>query len=165
MIPEWLDRIYEFVLPEIRDREIQARVWAEKRARMREMAKDPMRAPYIERLKRGEHWSDEQIEFNERGAPGSVCTHLFPIEQLMRAQKIDLRWQYGQRISADCLVDPEKLGIPRAPAEGVVYVEAHTPDRSMLDPRSAWIGCTLCDSTIGVVHADSATPSTPWFPR
>lgn len=165
MIPDWLDRIYEFVLPEVRDREIQARVWAEKRARMREMAKDPVRRKYIERLERGEYWSDEQIAFNEIEVAASVCEHLLPIEQKMRDQKIDLRYLFGMRINANCLVDPEKLGIPRAPADGVMYVDVLIPDRSMLDPRSAWIACSVCDSVINVVHADSATPSTPWFPR
>ena len=162
---EFADNILDIFFGKSRDARVMARVAEEKRVRLTEMAKDPVRRKYVERIERGEYWSDEEIEFNEDASVSGVCAHLRPIEQMMRAQAIDLRPVYPLRIRANCLVAPEKLGIGPLPVAGVAYVDVHLPDRSMLDPRSAMITCSICHSFIDVVHRDVATADTPWFPR
>ncbi|MEO7997892.1 MAG: hypothetical protein ABI852_10630 [Gemmatimonadaceae bacterium] len=160
-----LDNFLDIFFGKARDAKIMARVAEEKRLRLAAMANDPVRRKYVERIQRGEYWSDEEIDFNEDPNASDVCEHLRPIEMLMREQKIDVRPVYPKRIRANCLVDPEKLGIGSPPVVGVAYLEVHVPDRSMLDPRSAMITCSICNSYIDVVHSDVATPDTPWFPR
>ena len=95
----------------------------------------------------------------------NVCEHLRPIEQLMRASRIDLRIATEHRITVNCLINFEKLSHQLNLAESVTYIEPHIPDRSMLDPHSAIIVCSGCNSSIFAVHKDSATQNTPWFPR
>lgn len=162
---DFADNVLDIFFGKARDARVMARVAEEKRRRLADMANDPIRRKYVERIERGEYWSDEEIAFNEDVNAVGVCEHLHPIEQRMRAEGIDLRPVYPLRIRANCLVDPEKLGIKPPPVHGVAYVDVHIPDRSMLDPRSAMITCSICNSYIDVVHSDVATPDTPWFPR
>lgn len=162
---EFRDNLLDIFFGKARDAKIMARVAEEKRQRLAEMSNDPVRRKYVERIERGEYWSDEEIDFNEDPNASDLCEHLRPIEQLMRAEKVDVRPVYPKRIRANCLVDPVKLGIGPPPVVGVAYVEVHIPDRSMLDPRSAMITCSICNSYIDVVHSDVAAPDTPWFPR
>jgi len=147
------------------DAKIMARVAEEQRRRLAAMALDPVRKKYVTRIEAGEHWHDEDITFNEDPNATSVCEHLRPIEQLMRANGIDLRLAGGLRINANCLVDFDKVKIHVSVPESVAYGEPHIPDRSMLDPRSAMIKCDRCTSIIFAVHRDTATPETPSFPR
>ncbi|MEP6835297.1 MAG: hypothetical protein ABJB74_18070 [Gemmatimonas sp.] len=147
-----------------RDARVMARVALEKRKRLTEMADDPARRKYVERIERGEHWRDEEIAFNEDANATGVCEHLFPIEQLMRLNGIDLRPEYALVINANCLVNIEKLQLQIGIVEPIRYMEPHIPDRSMLDPRSAMFVCSRCVSTIRTVHLDSVKPDTPSFP-
>ena len=148
-----MSNIIDIFFGKARDARILARVAAEKRQRLAGMAADPLRRKYVERIARGEYWSDEEIAFNDDPAATGVCVHLRPIEQLMREQQIDIKPVYPLRIRANCLVDPVKLGIRPPPVVGVAYLHVHMPDRSMLDPRSAMIMCSICSSCIEVVHS------------
>ena len=157
--------ILDFFGTGARDAKVMARVAEEQRQRLAEMAADPVRRRYVERIVRGEHWSDADIAFNEDANATNVCEHLYPIERLMRITKFDLRYVYPLRISANCLVDQDGFDLAVRPPECVAYLEPHFMERSHLDPRSAMIMCRTCNSIIDVVHRDSANPDTPTFPR
>lgn len=162
---DFFNNIRDWFGTEARDAKVMARVAAERRQRLVKMAVDPVRRRYVERIERGEHWHDADITFNESPNVTNVCEHPRPIEQLMRASRIDLRIATEHRITANCLVNFEKLGHQLNLAESVTYIKPHIPDRSMLDPHSAIIVCSGCNASIFAVHSDSATQNTLSFPR
>lgn len=140
------------------------RVEAEQRVRMAEMMKDPRKVPFVERMKRGEYWWDHDVEYNIDPDSTNVCAHLRPVEQLMRRSGYPLRMHGPLHLRAECRVDPVRFAREVEVGPTVQYVEMPFKDRSMLDPDIAFITCNECSSGIEVVHADSATAETPWFP-
>lgn len=164
MLPEIFTTMRKLFGTEPRDAAVMSRVAEEQRQRLERMAADPLRKSYGNRIEAGECWHDADIALNVDAAATNVCEHLRPVERLMRESGIDIRIATVQRISANCLVNFEKLERHLNLAPSVAYIEPHIIDRSMLDPRSAIIVCNQCESSIFAMHRDSATTATPWFP-
>lgn len=123
-----------------------------------------MRRKYVERIQRGERWSDAQIDYAEDPDRVATCAHLQPIEHAMRSAGIDVRLEVGSRVSARCCVDHEALRDRFAPPAFVHYSEPPSHGRSFEDPPAALIACDQCQSIIDVVHGQEAAPATPSFP-
>jgi hypothetical protein len=62
-------------------------------------------------------------------------------------------------------VDQQALATQFGPGTWALYFEGERPERSIHDPLQAWFWCDSCKSVLHVVHAESARPDTPWFPR
>ena len=108
---DFADNVLDIFFGKAREAKVMARVAEEKRRRLAEMAKDPIRRKYVERIERGEYWSDEEIAFNDDVNATGVCEHLYPIEQRMRAEGIDLRprrWRPIARLTPLCVIDPDR---------------------------------------------------------
>ena len=131
--------------------------------RLAELRADPVKQKYIERVERGEYWSDEQIEYAEDRSRLATCAHLQPIEAAMRAAGIETRLT-NLCLVAPCRVDGKALGEQFALPETVRYTEMHVYDRSIHDPPVAFIQCDTCRLYIDVIHPSHATPDTIWFP-
>jgi hypothetical protein len=164
-VNELLRRVIGFLSGDNRDARIEAQVAEQLRQRLNEMALDPVRSRYVERIRSGEHWPDEHILFNEQKIASGVCSHLLPVEQLMRSRGVEVRPGIPLQIQANCLVNESALRALLTLSDSVSYSEPHFPERSMLDPRSAMFFCSVCTSTIWCVHTDVAKASTPWFPE
>jgi immunity protein 63 of polymorphic toxin system len=137
---------------------------AERRARLAVLAADPVRRKYVERIQRGESWSDEQIEYAEHPQRLATCVHLQPIEHELRATGIPVRLVHGSKVSARCCVEPTALAAQFALPDSVHYAEPTFGGRSYEDAPSAVIVCDQCHSTIHVVHRLVADADTAWFP-
>jgi hypothetical protein len=134
-----------------------------KRRRIAELASDPVRQKYIPLIKRGEVWSDDQIEYNENPQTTATCVHLEPIERAMRLAGTRLRRLTGPNVRAQCRID--EAGIKRrfAPPASVQYREWYQPAHERDNPQ-AEISCVECRSAIDVIHPGQAREHTPWFP-
>jgi hypothetical protein len=94
-----------------------------------------------------------------------LCEHLLPVEQMLRNDGIEVTCKRWQDRTAVCQVDLPRLTQRFGPIIAALYAERHEIDRSYLDPKSALFWCAACGSQLRVVHRDSATESTPWFPK
>ena len=137
---------------------------AERRARLLVLAADPVRRKYVDRIQRGESWSDPQIDYAEHPQRLATCVHLQPIEHELRASGIAVRLQHGSNVFAPCCIDPAALAAQFALPDSVRYTEPPTGSRPYDDVPSAMINCNQCGSTIDVVHRLVAGAETPWFP-
>jgi hypothetical protein len=136
----------------------------DRRRRLAELAAHPVRRKYVERVERGEYWSDEQIDYNEDPNRLATCVHLQPIEREMRRMGIQMRPVMGSKVDARCCVDPVALEQQFVLAPSVHYAEPPAYDRSLEDPPAALITCDVDRSVIDVVHRLRARLDTPWFP-
>ena len=137
---------------------------AERQRRLDKLTADPLRRKYAELIKRGEVWTDEQIEYDLDPTKVATCEHLQPIERAMREAGITVRLENGLRVEANCRVDPGAL-YSRFSLPPVVQYATPTPSgRSFENPLPAMIVCTRDESKIDVVHRADATPETPFFP-
>lgn len=135
------------------------------RRRLEALAADPDRRKYADRIRRGESWSDEQIDYAENPAAVATCEHLRPIERAMRIAGIDVRLNLGPKVSAIARIDHDSFREQFLLPEVVKYSEPPAHGRGFEDVREALIACEQHRSAIDVVHPQEAKPSTPWFPR
>jgi hypothetical protein len=155
----------EWVAAQRRELEEQRRAQEEEhRQRLARLSADPVRRKYVERIERGEAWSDEQIDYAEDPTRLATCPHLQPIERTMRDSAIEVRLEWGTRVIAHCVVDREAFAATFSPPPFVNYLEPRQEGRAHEDPPAALIACDRCVSRIVVVHPDAATPTTPKFP-
>lgn len=133
-------------------------------ARLARLDADPVRRRYADRIRRGQWWSDEMIEYDLDADQLATCSHLQPIERDMRAAGIDVRLRYGTMVQASCCVDPLALTARYTLPSFVHYSEPPDSGRSYEDPPSALIACDEHKSQIDVVHKYAADRDTPWFP-
>ena len=94
-----------------------------------------------------------------------LCEHLLPVEQMLLKDGVQVTHKPWQDRTALCQVDLLRLTQRFGPIIAALYSERHEIDRSYLDPKSALFWCAACDSALSVVHRDSATETTPWFPK
>ena len=94
-----------------------------------------------------------------------LCEHLLPVEQMLLNDGVQVTHKLWQDRTALCQVDLPRLTQRFGPIIAALYAERHEIDRSYLDPKSALFWCGTCRSQLRVVHSDSATESTPWFPK
>jgi hypothetical protein len=95
----------------------------------------------------------------------ALCAHLQPIETAMRGFGISITQPAGQDSQAHCQIDRVELALVFGPTVAALYAERHDIDRSYLDPKTALFWCEACNSRLWVVHGDTATSQTPWFPE
>ncbi len=93
------------------------------------------------------------------------CTHLMPVEQAMRGDGIRMQVSRALFVSANCRISQPQLIEEFGADIAAMYDERHEIDRSYLDPKSAFLHCATCRSTLMVVHPEEARELTPWFPR
>src|SRR6185295_6370151 len=77
--------------------------------RLAHLAADPLRRKYVALIKGGEHWTDEQIDYDIDPAWTVTCPHLRPIEKAMRAARLPMRRGTGAQVDAACVVDEDRL--------------------------------------------------------
>jgi hypothetical protein len=136
----------------------------ERRQRLFRLAADPATRKYVALIENGQAWSDEQIVYNEDRAKTVTCTHLAPIERAMRGAGIDVRLTYGANATSFCLIDEAELAQKFGALAPARYVEYISGDRSLEDPPNAALTCSVCNSTIRVLHRVEANLQTPLFP-
>lgn len=132
--------------------------------RLARLDADPVRRRYADRIRRGDWWSDEMIDYDLDAARVATCAHLQPVERDMRAAGIDVRLRYGANVRAWCCIDPLALTARYTLPSFVHYSEPTSGGRSYEDAPSALIACDEHESQIDVVHKSVADPDTPWFP-
>jgi hypothetical protein len=133
-------------------------------ARLAHLDADPVRRRYADRIRRGQWWSDEMIEYDLHPDSLATCSHLQPIERDMRAAGIDVRLRYGTIVHAYCCVDPLALAAHYTLPSFVRYAEPTSGNRSYEDSPGAVVYCTEDKSQIDAVHKYVADRDTPWFP-
>jgi hypothetical protein len=132
--------------------------------RLARLDADPVRRRYADRIRRGQWWSDEMIDYDLDPGRVATCAHLQPVERDMRAAGIDVRLRYGAIVYAWCCVDPLALAARYTLPSFVHYSEPTGGGRSYEDSPSALIACDEHESQIDVVHKRGAERDTPWFP-
>ena len=158
----------------IKDRDRTVAAYQEsKQVRMAELAADPNKSKYLELMKRGEWWTDEQIAYYENPAMTATCAHLQPIERAMRSRGIDLRlvmppWEkfvaIPMKVKGDCCINEAELWRQFAVPECVEHKTGYQPERSEFDNPWAALVCSSCASSIDLVHPEWPRKSTAWFP-
>jgi hypothetical protein len=136
----------------------------QRRQRVAELLADPAKFRYAALVERGEHWSDEQIAYQEDPMATATCRHLAPIERAMRSAGIVPKWMAPLRVTADCCVDETGLRNRMALAESVRYTEGYRPERDDHDNPWAGLSCSRCGSAIGLAHPEWPCALTRWFP-
>ena len=152
----WWDRVA--------DRRRKAELATRTAARIAELAADPARAPYAEKIAAGEFWSDEQIAYDLD--PGATCTckHLAPIERAMRRAGVSIRITQPLSIAALCRIDAAALARTGQLAPPADYREYYHTGRFEDRSPMAAISCLEHPaSVINVLHPDDAEPDTPLF--
>ena len=137
---------------------------AERRARVAALASDPVTRHYAARIEAGEPWSDAQIAYDLDPDALSTCRHLQPLEREMRRVGVRVRLQTVPQVRADCRVDERRLGNGFDLPPSVAYREVLLGGRAAEEDPQAFIGCSLCQASIHVVHPRDATATTTWFP-
>lgn len=134
------------------------------RQRLADLAADPARRQYAERIRRGQLWSDAQIAYDQDPSRTVTCVHLRGTEQAMRQAGIFVRLLHGPVASAECRINLPRFAQKFGEATAALYEERHDIDRSWHDPKSAMFYCPACKANLVVVHPEEAAPGTPWFP-
>ncbi|MEO8685392.1 MAG: hypothetical protein ABI414_11200 [Devosia sp.] len=133
--------------------------------RVKHLRADPALRRYAELIGNGQHWSDDQIAYDQAPARLDSCEHLQPIERAMRAAGIAIRPNYNQYLAADCTIDyPELQRRFLDVREPVFYTDTIPGDRPY-EPESAAIFCREHSSAIYVTHPNDARSDTPRFPE
>ena len=115
-------------------------------------------------VKRSEHWSKAQIEYQEDPTALVTCAHLRVVERKMRDTGIDVRLDYAVHAKALCRIDHAAFARIFGDETAALYEERHEIDRSYLDPKSAMFWCPTCQSRLTVIHPETANAHTRWFP-
>ncbi|MGH6942576.1 hypothetical protein [Hypericibacter sp.] len=115
-------------------------------------------------IEAGQSWSDAQIAYDLDRRQTATCPHLQPIERALRDQGLYLRRWAGPDVEAQCCVDEAGLARRFELAPSVRYAEPAAYDRSLEDPPAALIHCSLCRSSIHLIHPALARRQTAWFP-
>jgi hypothetical protein len=136
----------------------------QRRQRLARLAADPKTQKYARLIERGQAWSDEQIAYDLDRTRTATCIHLAPIEHAMRDTGLDVKFLIPAMVQSPCLIDEAELARKFAPLEPVRYVEYLSGERSIEDPPNAVLNCSVCKSTIRVVHRVEANLQTPLFP-
>lgn len=135
-----------------------------RRKRLAELAADPIKRRYVKLIEAGQSWSDAQIAYDLDRHQTATCPHLQPIERALRDHGLYLRRWAGPDVEAQCCVDETGLARRFALPSSVRYAEPTAYDRSLEDPPAALIHCSLCRSSIHLIHPAMARRQTAWFP-
>lgn len=131
--------------------------------RVKRLAADPALRKYSELIRKGQHWSDQQIAYDRDPARLVTCTHIQPIERAMRDAGVPIRPLYGSLASAACCVDGPRLQ-SRFDVTLPVWFSDDIPGDRPYDPEGAAIMCREHSSGIWLLHPRDAKPDTPIFP-
>jgi hypothetical protein len=142
----------------------QAERVAEHKARLVRLLADPVRAKYVERMERGDYWSDEQIAYDLDRAARATCQHLAPVEGAMREVGLMVKWQQPGFIDAECLIDEAALKRTGLLAKSVSYREIESGGRAYEDPPFGMLQCAACNASIRVRSEQEARPGIRVFP-
>jgi len=144
----------------------------QKRLRIAELLADPAKRRYAALVEKGQPWSDEQIAYHEDPSKTATCPHLRPIESAMRTAGIAPRlivkpWlgpAPSMNIQADCCIHETELRRRFPVPESVRYQEGYSPERYYQDNPWATLSCSLCGSSMDLVHSEWPRKDTHWFP-
>jgi hypothetical protein len=156
--PDWFD----FHRPRLR--RLRLAHAEERRRRLAGLAADPIKRKYVAWIEAGQSWSDAQIAYDLDRSQTAACIHLQPIERAMRGAGLYLRRLTGLDVEAQCCVDDAELVRRFALPASVRYAEPAAYDRSLEDPPRALVACSLCRSSIHLIHPAMARRQTAWFP-
>lgn len=135
-----------------------------RRQRLAALAADPIKSRYVKLIEAGQSWSDVQIAYDLDRRQTATCPHLQPIERALRDHGLYLRRWAGPEVEAQGCVDEKELARRFALPPSVRYAEPAAYDRSLEDPPAALIHCSLCRSSIHLIHPAMARRQTAWFP-
>ena len=125
---------------------------------------DPTRCRYADRIRRGESWSDAQIDYDLDPDLLVTCDHLAPIERDMRRSDLWMKRTNDHSVEAWCTIDGPELDRRYATQPPVWHGIVPQFGRSFEDPPSALIRCEEHASIIHVVAPGQADRDTPRFP-
>lgn len=138
---------------------------AARRERLAALAADPIKRRYVPLIEAGQSWSDAQIAYDLDRRQTATCAHLQPIERALRDHGLYLRRWAGPDTEAQCCVDAAGLARRFDLPPSVRYAEPTTYDRSLEDPPAALLHCSLCRSSIRLIHPAMSRRQTVWFPE
>jgi len=144
----------------------------QKRLRVAELLADPAKRKYAALVEKGQPWSDEQIAYHEDPNKTATCRRLRHIESAMRMAGIVPRLIVkpllapapSMNIKADCCINELELKRRFPVPESVRYQEGYSPERYYQDNPWATLSCSLCGSSMELVHSEWPRKDTRWFP-
>lgn len=136
----------------------------DRRRLIAELAADPARRKYAERIEAGQSWNPAQIAYDMDPEATATCRHLRPIEAAMRRAGLNLKLETETRVSADGVVDERALRAQFQPPRSVRYVEAYLGGRAVEDDPVAFLRCETCESIIATTHPRMMRPGEAVFP-
>jgi len=146
-----------------------------RQARIAELKADPRKQRYVALMEEKlEWWFDPQIEYYENRNALASCPHLQPMERGMREAGVEMKLMLGYWngvnfeqtgiVHADCRINEAAVKRVYSPPECVQHVAGFMPERSAVDNPWAKLTCSVCKSTIDLVHPEWPERGTLWFP-